>query len=171
MSTVLFNNRSEVIHDRVPLSRVPKLTDRDYCVQGCTALLDAVGGAIRHIANIHKYARPEDRPEKTLFIITTDGQENASRHYDYARIKRMIRHEQERHGWEFLFLGADIDVAAEAHRMGIRPERAASYRKSADGMDCLFSLAHDVVKATREGKNFEDRLKAFSEHEADSRER
>jgi uncharacterized protein YegL len=170
VSTVMFDNRSEVIHDRIPLKDVPRLTEQDYRVRGCTALLDAVGGAIRHIANIHKYARPEDRPEKTLFIITTDGLENASRRYDYARVKEMIQHEQEKYGWEFVFLGADIDVAAEAHRMGIRPDRAVAYRKSPGGMDRMYSLAHDVVKATREGRNFVDELKAFAKDEASRKE-
>jgi len=165
VSTVLFDNGSEVIHDRIPLKDVPRLTERDYRVGGCTALLDAVGGAIRHIANIHRYARPEDRPEKTLFIITTDGQENASRHYDYARVRQMIRHEQEKYGWEFLFLGADIDVAAEAHRMGIRADRAVTYRKGGGGTERMYSLAGNVVKATREGRNFVDELKAFARDE------
>ena len=119
VSTVLFDNESVVIHDRLPLDRVPPLTEREYYTRGCTALLDAVGGAIHHIGNIHKYARREDVPEKTLFIITTDGYENASRRYDYEKVKKMIQHEKEKYGWEFLFLGANIDAAAEAKRFGI----------------------------------------------------
>ena len=113
----------------------------------------------------HKYARPEDRPEKTLFVITTDGLENASRRYNYERVKKMIEHEQEKYGWEFLFLGADIDVAAEAGRMGIRPDRTASYRKSNDGVKCLFSLVDDVVDATRSGKSFDHELSAYAAEE------
>ena len=109
VSTVLFDNETEVIHDRVPLEKVPELTDREYFVRGCTALLDAVGGAIHHIGNVHKYARPEDRPERTLFIITTDGMENASRRYDYDKVKAMIERQKEKYDWEFLFLGANID--------------------------------------------------------------
>ena len=114
VSTVLFANDSTVIHDRLPLSEVPPLTEKEYFTCGCTALLDAVGGAIHHIGNIHKYARREDVPEKTMFIITTDGYENASRRYDYERVRRMIERQKERYGWEFLFLGANIDAANEA---------------------------------------------------------
>ena len=119
ISTVLFDNTSEVIHDRVGLDRIPKLTEKEYYVRGCTALLDAVGGAIQHIGNVHKYAREEDRPEKTLFVITTDGMENASRRYTYDKVKTMIARQKEMYGWEFLFLGANIDAAAEARRFGI----------------------------------------------------
>ena len=126
VSTVLFDNRSEVLHDRLPLDRVPAMTREDYWVRGCTALLDAVGGAIRHIGNVHKYAREEDRPERTLFIITTDGMENASRRYDYREVKAMIEQMREKCGWEFLFLGANIDAAREAARFGIRADRAAN---------------------------------------------
>ena len=114
ISTVLFDNYSEVIHDRVALSDVPKLTEKEYYVRGCTALLDTVGGAIHHIGNVHKYAREEDRPEKTLFVITTDGMENASRKYSYERLRAMIDRQKEKYGWEFLFLGANIDAAKEA---------------------------------------------------------
>ena len=165
ISTVLFDDQTEVLYDRVPIHRVEPMNDNQYYVRGCTALLDALGGAIHHIGNVHKYARPEDRPEKTLFVITTDGLENASRYYNYERVKKMIEHEQEKYGWEFLFLGADIDVAAEAGRMGIRPDRTASYRKSNDGVKCLFSLVDDVVDATRTGKSFDDELSAYAAEE------
>ena len=111
VSTVLFDGVTEVLHDRVPLDRVPLLTDKTYTVRGCTALLDAVGGAIHHIGNIHKYARREDVPEKTIFVITTDGMENASRRYSYEKVKQMIARQQKKYGWEFLFLGANIDAA------------------------------------------------------------
>ena len=124
VSTVLFANDSTVIHDRLPLSEVPSLTEKEYFTCGCTALLDAVGGAIHHIGTIHKYARREDVPEKTMFIITTDGYENASRRYDYERVRRMIKRQKERYGWEFLFLGANIDAAKEAARFGIGADRA-----------------------------------------------
>ena len=92
ISTVLFDNDMQVIHDRVPLDSVPALTEKEYFVRGCTALLDAVGGAIHHIGNVHKYAREEDRPEKTLFVITTDGMENASRRYTYDKVRSIIEH-------------------------------------------------------------------------------
>lgn len=127
ISTVLFDNVSEVIHDRVDVQNIKPLTDRDYTVRGCTALLDAIGGAIHHIGNIHKYARAEDVPEHTLFVITTDGMENASRHYNVERIKQMIERQKARYGWEFLFLGANIDAVETAGHFGIGADRAVNY--------------------------------------------
>ena len=127
VSTVLFSGETEVIHDRVSIDNVEPLTDKEYYVGGCTALLDAVGGAIHHIGNVHKYARKEDVPEKTLFIITTDGYENASRRYTYDDVKSMIERQKERYGWEFMFLGANIDAAREAGRFGISASMAADY--------------------------------------------
>ena len=145
ISTVLFDNVSQVIHDRLNLADVPKLTDKEYYVRGCTALLDAVGGAIRHIGNVHKYAREEDRPEKTLFVITTDGMENASRRYDYARVKGMIERQKEKYGWEFLFLGANIDAAREAARFGIGADRAADYRADSLGTNVIYEAVSETV--------------------------
>ena len=147
VSTVLFDQDTQVIHDRVPLEKLGPLTEEEYYVRGSTALLDAVGGAIRHIGNVHKYAREEDVPEKTLFVITTDGMENASRRYDYDRVKDMIRRQQERYGWEFLFLGANIDAAREAGRFGIRPECAADYHADSRGTRVIYeSLAEAVCQ-------------------------
>ena len=116
VSTVLFDHEQDVIHDRVDIRKMEPLSRNTYYVRGCTALLDAVGSAIHHIGNVHKYAREEDRPEKTLFVITTDGMENASRKYSYDRLKAMIARQKEKYGWEFLFLGANIDAAQEAAR-------------------------------------------------------
>ena len=127
VSTVLFDDRTEVIHDRVPIEKVDKITNKEYFVRGSTALLDAVGGAIKHIINIHKYAREEDRSDKTIFVITTDGMENASMNYNYNQVKKMIEKEQKEYGWEFIFIGANIDACAEAERFGIRRERAVNY--------------------------------------------
>ena len=127
ISTVLFDDESEVLHDRVSIDQIGKMTDEQYYVRGCTALLDAVGGAITHMGNIHKYAREEDRPEKTIFIITTDGMENASKNYSYDRIQKMIKRQQEKHGWEFIFIGANIDAYEEAQKFGIKKERAVNY--------------------------------------------
>ena len=132
VSTVLFDNEIEVVHDRIGIKEVPKLTEEDYFVRGCTALLDAVGGAIHHIGNIHKYARSEDVPEKTLFIITTDGLENASRYYTYDKVRSMIERQKARYGWEFIFLGANIDAAEEARRFGIDESMAANYEVISD---------------------------------------
>lgn len=144
VSTVLFDNESTVLHDRVKLERVPKMTDRDYTVGGCTALLDAIGGAIHHIGNIHKYARPEDVPAKTLFVITTDGMENASHRYDYEKVRKMIESQKER-GWEFLFLGANIDAAAEAKRFGIDESHAANYHCDEDGTALNYEVLSDAI--------------------------
>ena len=152
VSTVLFDNLSEVIHDRVKLENVPKLTEKEYYVRGCTALLDAVGGAIHHIGNVHKYAREEDRPEKTLFVITTDGMENASRRYTYDRVKTMIRRQKEQYGWEFLFLGANIDAAREAARFGIDADRAANYHADHTGTAVIYEAVSEAVCCVREAR-------------------
>lgn len=149
VSTVLFDNIAEVIHDRVSIAQVPNLTEKDYFVRGCTALLDAVGGAIQHIGNIHKYARREDVPEKTLFIITTDGMENASRCYSYEKVRKMIARQKERYGWEFLFLGANIDAVAEAGRFGIDESMAANYHCDAAGTALNFSVLSEAITHTR----------------------
>ena len=149
VSTVLFNNHSVVVHDRVPLEQVQPMTEEEYCVGGTTALLDAVGVAIKHIGLVHKYARPEDRPEKTLFVITTDGMENASHKYTYEKVRQMIAHEKEKHGWEFLFLGANIDAAKEARRFGIEADRAADYHCDGVGTALNYEVIGDVVANVR----------------------
>ena len=162
VSTVLFDNRSEVIHDRLKLDRVPALTRKEYYVRGCTALLDAVGRAIHHICNIHKYAREEDRPQRTLFVITTDGMENASRRYDYDRVKAMIERQRQKYGWEFLFLGANIDAAKEAARFGIGAEHAANYHADAQGTAVIYEAVSEAVCSFRAskpmGKNWRQRI-------------
>ena len=149
ISTVLFDNETEVIHDRFPLDRVLALTEKEYYVRGCTALLDAVGGAIHHIGNVHKYAREEDRPEKTLFVITTDGMENASRRYTYDKVKAMIERQREKYGWEFLFLGANIDAAREAARFGIRADCAADYHADSMGTEAVYESVCEAVCQVR----------------------
>ena len=149
VSTVLFANDSTVIHDRLPLCEVPPLTEKEYFTCGCTALLDAVGGAIHHIGNVPKYARREDAPEKTLFIITTDGCENASRRYDYETVRRMIQHEKEKYGWEFLFLGANIDAAREAARFGIAPDRAVDYKCDQAGTALNYEVIGEAIHCVR----------------------
>ena len=149
VSTVLFDNETEVIHDRVVIADVPNLTDREYFVRGCTALLDAVGGATHHIGNVHKYARKEDVPEKTLFIITTDGMENASHHYTYDKVRQMIERQKERYGWEFLFLGANIDAAAEAKRFGIDESMAANYHCDEVGTVLNYEVISEAITSVR----------------------
>ena len=149
VSTVLFNNHCQVLHDRVPLEQVQPMTEHEYYACGTTALLDAIGGAIKHIGMVHKYARPEDRPEKTLFVITTDGLENASRKYTYDRVRQMIEHEKTKYGWEFLFLGANIDAAKEAQRFGIEADRAADYHCDKQGTALNYEVIGDVVANVR----------------------
>lgn len=156
VSTVLFNNECTVIHDRVPLSEVPRMTEREYFTRGCTALLDAVGGAIHHIGNVHKYARKEDVPEKTLFVITTDGYENASKRYDYDRVRKMIEHEKEKYGWEFIFIGANIDAAKEAKRFGIQANRAVDYVPDSKGTALNYEAISRAVRSARRCEDIED---------------
>lgn len=149
ISTVLFDNFSEVIHDRVPIGRVEPMTDREYYVRGCTALLDAIGGAIHHIGNIHKYAREEDVPEHTLFVITTDGMENASRRYDSETVKKMIERQKAKYGWEFLFLGANIDAVETASRFGIGADRAVNYHSDHQGTQLNYEVLSAAVSTVR----------------------
>ena len=149
VSTVLFDHEQEVLLDRVPLDKVKKMTEDEYYVRGCTALLDAIGGAIHHIGNIHKYAREEDVPEKTIFVITTDGLENASKRYSYRDIKKMIKRQEEKYGWEFLFLGANIDVAKESDRLGIRQDRAVRYVNDSEGIELNYEVVGCAMSAMR----------------------
>ena len=149
VSTVLFDNECDVIHDRLDIQRIEPMTRREYYVRGCTALLDAVGGAIHHIGNVHKYAREEDRPEKTLFVITTDGMENASRKYSYERVREMIEHRKAEDGWEFIFLGANIDAAKEAARFGINAECAANYHADRAGTAVIYQAVNEAVSNLR----------------------
>ena len=169
ISTVLFDNDSEVIHDRVSLDKVPMLTRKEYYVRGCTALLDAVGGAIHHIGNVHKYAREEDRPEKTLFVITTDGMENASRRYSYEKVRAMIEKQKAKYGWEFLFLGANIDAAREAARFGIAPDRAANYHADHRGTGVIYEAVCETVSDFRAHKPMSAAWKKKIEKDFDSR--
>ena len=145
VTTVLFDTRLERIHDRLALEDVPALTDQDYVPGGCTALLDAIGETVRHIARIHKYARPEDVPEKTAVVITTDGLENASRLYRLDEIKKLIEHEQEKYGWEFLFLGANIDAVETAGSIGIRADRSANFVPDAGGVGLTFRAVSEAI--------------------------
>ena len=153
VSTILFSNESNVLHDRLDLNDVAPLTDKDYTVGGCTALLDAIGGAIEHIRTIHKYARKEDVPAHTLFLITTDGMENASRRYSSSKVKEMIRTQETKCGWEFLFIAANIDAVETADNIGIRRDRAANYRQDEAGTQRLFACMSEVVGSVRNNKS------------------
>lgn len=145
VSTVLFDNESSVIHDRLKLSEIKPMTEEDYYVRGCTALIDAIGGAIHHIGNIHKYARPEDVPEHTMFVITTDGMENASHRYTSEKVKSMIERHKEKYGWEFLFIGANIDAVETAAQYGIDSDRAVNYNADEKGTKILYATVSDAV--------------------------
>ena len=156
VSTILFDDKQQVLHNRVNLKNVKPMTRDEYFVRGCTALLDAVGGAIHYIGNAHKYAREEDRPEKTLFIITTDGMENASRKYTYEKVKQMVQKQKEKYGWEFLFLGANIDAIGVAGRFGIDADRAVNYECDSKGTEVNYKAINKAVSQVRESARRRD---------------
>ena len=156
VSTVLFNGTTTVLHDRVPLTRIEPMTERQYQTGGCTALLDAIGGAIHHIGNVHKYAREEDRPEHTLFVITTDGLENASHSYSADRVRRMIRRQRENYGWEFIFLGANIDAVETAAHIGIDRSRAVNYHSDSRGTRLNYEVLSEAISSVRSCKPLEE---------------
>lgn len=149
VSTVLFDDKIDVLHDRIPVEKVEKMNDSQYFVRGCTALLDAIGGAVNHISNVHKYAREEERPAKTLFVITTDGMENASREYSYKDVKKLIGRKQEENGWEFLFLGANIDAIEVANNMGIKASNAVNYNCDSVGTSINFKVLNKAISKMR----------------------
>ena len=149
ISTVLFDDHAEVLYDRILLDRIEPMNDRQYYVRGCTALLDVLGGAIHHIGNVHKYAREEDRPEKTIFIITTDGMENSSHRYTYDKVKKMVERQRDRYGWEFLFLGANIDAIEVAGRFGVQANRAVNYECDSEGTQLNYEVLSKAVSRVR----------------------
>lgn len=159
VSTILFNQECTVIHDRVNIREIASLTEEDYTVSGCTALLDAVGGAVHHIGNVHKYARKEDIPEHTIFVITTDGLENASHRYTIGEVRKMIEHEQEKYGWEFLFLGANIDAVETAGHFGIQKERAVNYHSDSQGTALNYEVVEQAIASVRCGAPLSDNWK------------
>lgn len=169
VSTVLFDHECQVIHDRVPIAKVEPLTEKQYFTRGSTALLDALGGAIHHIGNVHKYAREEDRPEKTIFIITTDGFENASRRYTAERVRSMVKHEQEKYGWEFLFLGANIDAITVARDYGIAADRAVRYECDERGTELNFDTITTVLSSVRRREDIVPGWKASIEKDYKNR--
>ncbi|MGN0791642.1 MAG: hypothetical protein ACI4NL_02215 [Christensenellales bacterium] len=152
ISTVLFNDMCEVIHDRVSVRDIKPMTEEEYFVGGSTALLDAIGGAIHHIGNVHKYARNEDVPEHTLFVITTDGMENASRSYSGERVKEMIERQKKKYGWEFLFLGANIDAVETAGRFGIDADRAVNYHGDREGTALNYRVLNEAICSVRSSR-------------------
>lgn len=164
VSTVLFDHVSEVLHDRMKLSEIQSMTTADYTVRGSTALIDAIGCAIHHIGNIHKYARPEDVPEHTMFVIITDGMENASHLYSSDEVKSMIERQKEKYGWEFLFIGANIDSVETARHFGIGADRAVDYHADPAGTTMAFNAVAETVCMVRAGRpvaaSWSDKIKA-----------
>jgi len=165
ISTVLFDNETEVLHDRVPLSKIEPITEKEYFVRGSTALLDAIGGAIHHIGNVHKYAREEDVPEKTLFIITTDGMENSSREYSYDKVKKMVERQKEKYGWEFIFLGANIDAVSVANQFGVDKSRAVRYECDGAGTALNYKVMSKMVSCARACGSSAEMAAAFDSEE------
>ena len=164
VSTVLFDHENEVIHDRVRIADVPTLTSKEYYTRGCTALLNAMGDGIRHIKNVHKYARPEDRPARTMFIITTDGMENSSTRYTADQVRAMVK-QQEEAGWAFVFLGANIDAVQVAGGLGIRDENAVEFACDAAGVRENFaSLSHMTCAFAATGTVVPTWSRKISEH-------
>ena len=159
VSTVLFDNDTEVLHDRVPLTEIAPLTEKEYYPRGSTALLDAMGGAIHHIGNVHKYAREEDRPEKTIFVITTDGYENSSRKYTSDRVKQMVERQKQKYGWEFIFLGANIDAVETARNFGIDESRATNYVNDKAGIGVMYEAQCRLMSDIRGNRRNERRWK------------
>lgn len=169
VSTVLFDSTSRVLHDRVKLEQVNPMTERDYTVGGCTALLDAIGDAIHHIGNIHKYAHEEDVPEHTLFVIITDGMENTSSRYNIDAVRHMIERQKERYGWEFLFLGANIDAVQTAAHYGIGASRSVTYRSDSEGTRLNYDVVTQVISDVRASRPVSDEWK--KQIEADMQDR
>ena len=168
VTTVLFSNESVTVHDRVDVREIEKLTEKDYRVGGCTALLDAIGEAVRHVSDVHRYIRPEDIPAKTMFVITTDGMENASRVYSADKVKKLIE-EKKQQGWEFLFLGANIDAVTTAKRFGIDEDRAVTYRADSVGTRLNYAAVGEAVASVRGGRKLSRAWKECIEEDMRSR--
>ncbi len=169
VTTVLFDDQMEVLHDRIDIRGIAPITEREYYVRGCTALLDAMGHAMKKISNVQKYTAPELRADKVLFVITTDGLENASREYSYEKIRAMVEERKNRFGWEFLFLGANIDAIAAAGKIGIHADRAVNYHADAEGTRLNYQTVSKAISHMREGAPLAANWKA--DIEADFRTR
>ena len=170
VTTVLFDNECKTLHDRIELQSVPQMTENDYTVGGCTALIDAIGGTVKHIEHIHKYVHPEDVPAHTVFVITTDGYENASRTYSSDEVKRMISRKKE-DGWEFLFIGANIDAVETAARIGISRERAVNYHADSKGTQTVFACLGAPLSAMRANREIDSDWKEALEEDFESRKK
>ncbi len=155
VSTVLFDHEFKVLHQRLPLAAIKPMTTHDYEVRGSTALLDAIGRSIEKINRVHQSLSEETRPEQTVFVITTDGMENASRSYSYDAIRHMVAHQKEAHGWEFIFLGANIDAIMTASRFGIDASRAANYHADKAGVKVQYDSLHEAISSLRKNNSID----------------
>ena len=169
ISTILFDHEMKVLHDRVKVQDVKPISEKDYQVRGCTALLDAMGGAIHHIGNVHKYARNEDVPEHTIFVITTDGMENASSYYSSSKVRTMVERQKEKYGWEFLFLGANMDAIAAAKNFGIEEDKAVEYRSDDIGTRLNYAVMSEAICEFRTKRTVEKSWKQKIENDRKNR--
>ena len=169
VSTVLFSDKMQTVHDRVALKEIPKMTENDYTPMGCTALYDAIGNTVAHITNIHRYIREEDVPTNTVFVIITDGYENASREYTHQKVKALVESKKEKDGWEFMFIGANIDAAATAETIGIGRNMAANYCADERGTGVVFDALAAPLMACRASQKIDADWSA--EIEADLKDR
>ena len=160
VTTVLFDDNYELLHDRINIKGVRAITEKEYFVGGCTALLDAIGKTIHKIGNAQRHTGEEQRADKVMFVITTDGMENASREYSYEKIKEMVERQKEKYGWEFIFLGANIDAVATAAKFGIGAERAANYNADGEGTRLNYAIVSDTVSNFRASRPIKDNWKA-----------
>jgi uncharacterized protein YegL len=162
ITTVLFDDRYELLHDRISIKGIEPITDREYFVRGSTALLDAVGKTINKIENVQKHTAEYERAEHVMFIITTDGMENASREFNYEKVRFMIENQKRRYGWEFIFLGANIDAVSAAQRFGINRDRAANYNADSEGTRLNYEVISETVSCMRANcaisENWKDRI-------------
>jgi uncharacterized protein YegL len=159
ITTVLFDDRYELLHDRINLRGIAPITDKEYYVRGSTALLDAVGKTINKIGNAQKHTAEDERAEHVMFVITTDGMENASREFSYQKVRRMIEHQRSNYGWEFIFLGANIDAVATAERFGISEERATNYNADTEGTLLNYEVISETVSCMRASRPISDNWK------------
>lgn len=169
ITTVLFDDQYEILHDRIKLSAVSTITEKEYFVRGSTALLDAIGKSIHKIINVQRHTAEEEQAERVLFVITTDGMENASREYGYEDVRKLIEYEKEKYGWEFLFLGANIDAIDTASRFGIDSTRAVRFHSDKVGTATNYDVVSETVTAFRESNIIDDNWKEKIEKDYQAR--
>lgn len=169
VTTVLFDDNYEILHDRINVKGIRPITEKEYFVCGCTALLDAIGKTINKTLNVQKNTNEEQRADKVMFVITTDGMENASNEYNYEKIKKMVEWQKENYGWEFIFIGANIDAIATAAKFGISSDRAANYNADGKGTRLNYEAVSNVVSELRASRPITQSWKAEIEHDFTNR--